>query len=183
MKNKKIWIGILAFVVIILLAFVYFRYRNRTLSPSGSESLTSGGVTVKVEYSRPSVRGRIIFGSEQQDALQPYGEYWRLGANEPTTVSFNRDVLFNGQAVSAGKYWMYAVPGAEAFEIRLNTDIPAWGTADPEPDKDVLRVNVPVQKTGVPVEQFTISLAPQGDGINMVFEWSDVRFEVPVKVQ
>lgn len=183
MKNKKVWIGILAAVVVIALVMAYFNYRNRSLSPPGKEALTSGGISVNIEYSRPSVRGRIIFGSESQEALQPYGKYWRLGANEPTTISFNRDVVFNGQAVSAGRYWMYAIPGSEAFEIRLNTGIPWWGTSTPKPENDVIAVSVPVQKTSVPVEQFTISLAPQGEGMNMIFEWSDVRFEIPIQAQ
>lgn len=183
MKNKKVWISIAVVILVVAIALIYLNYRNRTLSPPGNASLTSGGVTVTVDYSRPSVRGRIIFGTEQQGALQPYGEYWRLGANEPTTISFNRDVLFNGQAVSAGKYWMYAFPGADSFEVRLNGDIAAWGAIEPDYEKDVLRVRVPVQKIGAPVEQFTISLAPDGDGIRMVFEWSDIRFHVPIQAQ
>lgn len=183
MKNRKIWISIAAVVLFLVAAALYLNYRNRTLSPPGSQTLTSGGITVQVDYSRPSVRGRVIFGTEEQQALQPYGEYWRLGANEATRISFSRDVMFNNQSVKAGTYRMYAIPGARSFELRLNSDAEGWGASEPDYEQDVLRTTVPVQKISMPVEQFTISLAPGGEGIDMVFEWSDVRLVVPVKAQ
>lgn len=183
MNKRRTWIIILSAVAVLLLLLIYLNYKNRQASPPGQASLTSGGITVTIDYSRPSVRGRIIFGSEQQGALLPYGKHWRLGANEPTTISFNRNVVFNGQAISAGTYWMYAIPGADAFAIHLNTDIPFWGTSKPDPEEDALRVSVATEKIRVPVEQLTISLAPAGEGINMVFEWSDVRFSVPIRAQ
>jgi hypothetical protein len=183
MKSRKLWIWLAILAVLVMAGFLYLNYRNRTLSPPGEETLTSGGMTVSVSYSRPSVRGRLIFGPEDQDALQPYGEYWRLGANEATQISFNRDVLFNGSPVKAGTYRIYAIPGATSFEIVLNTEIDEWGAGEPDPEKDVLRTKVQTQRTTSPVEQFTISLAPQGDGIQMIFEWSDTRFVVPLKVQ
>ncbi|MEX1241411.1 MAG: DUF2911 domain-containing protein [Cyclobacteriaceae bacterium] len=183
MKSKKLWIGLAILALLLAVAFLYLNYRNRTLSPPGEETLTSGGITVSVSYSRPSVRGRLIFGPEDQDALQPFGEYWRLGANEATEITFNRDITFNGSPLTAGTYRMSAIPGPESFEIVLNTEVGEWGYSEPEPDNDVLRTKVQTQKTSSPVEQFTISLAPQGEGINMVFEWSDTRFVVPLKAQ
>ncbi len=183
MKGRKILIGVIAVIVLLGAAYLYFSYRNRTLSPPGSASLTSGGVTVNISYSRPSVRGRVIFGSEEQGALQPYGKYWRLGANESTEIEFNRDVLFNGNPVKKGRYRMFAIPGPENFEIGLNTELDKWGAMEPNYGLDILRTKVPVQKTSAPVEQYTISLAPEGDGINVIFEWSDTRFVVPIKAQ
>ena len=177
------WIGLAILAVLLAAAFVYLNIRNRTLSPPGEESLNSGGLTVSVNYSRPSVRGRLIFGTEDQEALQPYGEYWRLGANEATEVTFNRDVLFNGSPIKAGTYRIYAIPGPESFEIALNTEVDEWGAGEPDADHDVLRTKVQTQTTNAPVEQFTISLAPQGDGMQMIFEWSDTRFVVPIKAQ
>jgi len=183
MKGKKILIGILAVGLLLAAAFFYFDYRNYSLSPSGSETLTSGGLTVSVTYGRPSVRGRLIFGPEEQKALQPYGTYWRLGANNSTEITFSRDVLFNGSPVKAGTYRMFAIPGADTFEIGLNTELDKWGYSEPDYDLDILRTKVPVEKISSPVEQYTISLAPEGDGMNMIFEWSDTRFVVPIKVK
>jgi hypothetical protein len=182
-KGRKILIGVLALIVLIAAAIFYLDYRNRTLSPPGSETLTSGGLTVNVSYSRPSVRGRVIFGSESQNALQPHGQYWRLGANESTEITVNRDFLFNQTPMKAGTYRMYAFPGADSFEIRLNSELGKWGAMEPDYDLDVLKTTVPVEKMSTPVEQYTISLAPGGDGINVIFEWSDTRFVVPLKAQ
>jgi hypothetical protein len=183
MKRKKLWISILALVVFIVGALAYLNYRNYSLSPRGSETLTSGGMTVSITYCRPSVRGRLIFGEESQNALQPYGEYWRLGANEATEITFNRDVLFNGSPVKAGTYRIYAFPGPEAFEIRLNSELGKWGAMEPDYELDILSTKVPVEKISAPVEQYTISLAPAGEGINAIFEWANTRFVVPLKPQ
>ena len=180
---KKALIVIAIVVGLLAAGLFYLNYRNRTLSPPASESLTSGGLTVTVKYSRPSVRGRVIFGTEEQDALQPYGKYWRLGANESTEITLSRDVLFNGSPLKAGTYRMFAIPGPESFEIGVNSELDKWGAYEPDYNFDVLRTKVPIQKIASPVEQYTISLAPEGEGINMIFEWSDVRFVVPLKAQ
>jgi hypothetical protein len=183
MKRKKILISVAVVILLLIAAMFYLNNRNRTLSPPGNETLTSGGLTVTVTYSRPSVRGRLIFGPEEQKALQPYGKYWRLGANESTEITFNRDISFNGEPVKAGTYRMYAIPGADSFEIVLNTELGKWGAFEPDYSKDLLHTKVPTARTNAPVELYTISLAPEGDGINMIFEWSDTRFIVPLKPQ
>ncbi len=178
---KKILFGVLALVVLIAAAFIYLEYRNRTLSPPGEATLTSGGFTINISYSRPSVRGRLIFGPESQNALQPFGKYWRLGANESTEVTFSSDVQFNGSPVKAGTYRMYAIPGPDSFEIALNTELGKWGAYEPNYDLDILNTKVPVQKLASPVEQFTTSLAPADNGIDIIFEWADYKFVVPVR--
>jgi hypothetical protein len=182
-KWKKILISVVVILGLLAAAFLYFKQRNRSLSPPGSETLTSGGLTVTISYSRPSVRGRLIFGPEEQKALQPYGKYWRLGANESTEITFSRDVLFNGTAVKAGTYKIYAIPGADSFELRLNSELGKWGYYEPDYSKDLVSTKVPVERIKAPVEQFTISMAPEGDGINVIFEFSDYRFVLPLKVQ
>ena len=183
MKKKNLLLGVVVVVVLIAATLFYLQNRNRTLSPPGQASIESGGLTVSVSYSRPSVRGRLIFGTEEQKALQPYGKYWRLGANESTEIDFNKDVLFNGSPVKKGKYRMYAIPGAENFEIVLNTELGKWGAFEPDTTKDILHTKVPTGKTSAPVELYTISLTPDSDGVSMIFEWSDTRFVVPIKVQ
>lgn len=182
MRNKRMWIALAVLAVVVIGLFVYLNLRSRALSPADEETLTSGGMTVTVRYSRPSVRGRLIFGPEDKEALQPFGEYWRLGANEATEITFNRDILFNGSPVKAGTYRMYAIPGENSFEMVLNTEVGESGASAPDEDNDVLRTKVQTQRTSAPVETFTISLAPQNEGIQMVFEWSDTRFVVPLRV-
>ncbi|MEJ7644849.1 MAG: DUF2911 domain-containing protein [Chryseolinea sp.] len=182
-KKKKIIIGVVTFVVLLAIAFAYLNYRNRTLSPSGKAELTANGLTVSIPYARPSVRGRVIFGTEEQDALQPYGKYWRLGANESTEITVNKDISFNGQPVKAGTYRMYAVPGPDSFDIALNSELGKWGAMEPDYDLDVLHTRVPAEHVSTPVEQYTITTVEADGGINVVFEFSDVKFIVPIKPQ
>ena len=177
---KKILIGVGIFAVIAFAAYSYLMNRNRTMSPPGSTDLTNGELSVSITYSRPSVRGRLIFGTKEQGALQPYGQYWRLGANEATQITFNKDVNFNGSQVKAGTYWVYATPQENGFEIILNTELGQWGAFEPDHALDLLKTTVPLEKAASPVEQFTISLQPIESGVSVVFEWSDSRWSIPI---
>lgn len=181
--KKKIIIGLVAFIVLLAIGFAYLNYRNRTLSPSGKTELTVNGLTVSITYARPSVRGRLIFGTEEQSALQPYGAYWRLGANESTEITVNKDVSFNGQPVKAGTYRIYAVPGPDSFDIALNSELGTWGAMEPDYSLDVLHTKVPVEHVNTSVEQYTISMAEEEGGINVIFEFSDTKFVVRVTPQ
>jgi hypothetical protein len=178
---KKILTGVAVLVLAGAVGVYYMNYRNRALSPPGKVELTSGDLTVTIPYSRPSVRGRLIFGPKEQGALQPYGEYWRLGANESTEITFSRDVIFNGQQVKKGTYRTYAIPGPQEFEIILNTELGEWGYSEADHDFDILRTKVPVQKLDTPVEQYTITLEEITGGIQIIFTWSDTKFVVPVQ--
>jgi len=181
--KKKILIGAAAVIVVLAAVFAYLNNRNRTLSPSGSAQLTNGDLSVSITYARPSVRGRMIFGTKEQGALQPYGAYWRLGANESTEVTFTKGVLFNNNALKAGTYRVYAIPGADEFEIIVNTELGVWGAFEPDHALDILNTKIPVKRTSAPVEQYTINLLSTEDGINISFEWADVKVVVPVKGQ
>jgi len=181
--KKKILIGVLALVVIVVAAMFYLNNRNRTMSPPGFAELTNGDLKVSVAYSRPSVRGRVIFGSEAQGALQPHGKYWRLGANEPTTITFNKDVKFNGEPLKAGTYTVYAYPGEGAFDIYVNSEVAFWGVSEPDHSTDVLKTKIPTSKNELPVEQYTITLEPLDKGINVKFAWSDTNFSLPITVE
>ncbi len=178
---RKILIGVGVVIMLLGAAFIYLNHRNRTLSPPGEAEFTNGNLSVSVTYSRPSVRDRLIFGTEEQEALQPYGQYWRLGANESTEITINKDVLFNGKDLAAGTYKLYAVPGPETFKIGVNTELGKWGYSEPDYSKDLFTTEVPVNK--VPnVEQHTISLEAGGENaINLIVEFSDVRLEIPIQ--
>lgn len=91
-------------------------------------------------------------------------------------------MLFNGEPLAAGTYRMYAVPGAERFEIVLNSERGASGSQEPNTSLDVLRTAVAVDRLPAPVEQFTISMEESGRGIRIIFEWADVRLDVPVDI-
>ncbi|NJN25435.1 MAG: DUF2911 domain-containing protein [Cyclobacteriaceae bacterium] len=179
--KKKLFIGIGIFILLLVLGFVYLNHRNRTLSPPGIVKYDKNDLMIEIPYSRPSQKGRLIFGTEQDGALLPYGKYWRLGANEATEITFNRDVLFNGQQVAAGTYRIYAVPGEKQFEVVLNSELGKWGAMQPDYDLDILKTSVPVAHLEQPVEQFTVRFEEADSAVLVVFEWSDVQINIPVE--
>lgn len=180
---RKILIGVGVFIMLLGAAYMYMVYQNRTKSPPGNAELTNGDLAMSISYSRPSVRDRLIFGPAEDGALQPYGVYWRLGANESTEMTINTNVTFNGQDLAAGTYRLYAVPGPESFKIGVNTELGEWGYFEPNYDLDLFTTEVPVTK-GANVEQHTISLLTGGDNtINIVVEFSDVRLSIPVQAK
>ncbi|MBL7873617.1 MAG: DUF2911 domain-containing protein [Cyclobacteriaceae bacterium] len=179
---KKILIG----VGVLFIGFLGFLGYTALFpkSPSTSTSFSHKGLDIKVNYSQPSKRGRLIFGEEKDGALQPYGKYWRLGANAATEITFSKDVTFAGQPVSAGSYRMYAVPGATSFTVGLNSEVGVY-FANEEPDytKDVLTVQVPVMTAPTEIEKFAITFASDSTGINMDFVWDKTMVRVPITIQ
>ncbi len=181
--KKKILIGVGIFILILVVGFMYLNYRNRTLSPAGIVKYNKNDLIIDIPYSRPSKKERLIFGTEEEGALLPYGVYWRLGANEATEISFNRDVLFNGNDIAAGTYSMYAVPGEKTFEISLNSEFGQWGYSEPDYNLDVLKTIVPVEHSNESVEQFTIRFEEKGSKVLVVCEWSDIKIKIPVEAK
>ncbi|MEN2284123.1 DUF2911 domain-containing protein [Algoriphagus sp. SE2] len=179
---KKILLGL----GILLIAFIAFIGYGMLfpVSPPTSTSFSNGGLDITVEYSQPSKKGRLIFGPESEGALQPYGKYWRLGANAATEIMFNQDVLFAGKSVPAGTYRMYAVPGADTFEISLNSEIDVYfGVTEPNYELDVAKVDIPVAKPDSEVEQFTISFEADGANILMNMAWDMTLIQVPISAK
>lgn len=176
--KRKIVIGIGVFLVLVVGTMAYLNNRNRTLSPPGEASISNNGFEINVKYSRPSVRERVLFGTEAAGALQPYGKYWRLGANEATEVTFNKDVNVLEESLPAGSYTIYATPEEEYFEIFFNTDLGNWGAFPPDHSRDVASVTVPNEQ-GEHVEQFTIAFENQGHLTNMICMFGTTRFAIP----
>ncbi|MEM9339148.1 MAG: DUF2911 domain-containing protein [Bacteroidota bacterium] len=176
---KKILIGLGVVVALLVIAFFYLNYQNRKLSPAGKVSMETEDLTIEINYSRPSVRDRLIFGHEEEDALLPYGKYWRLGANEPTDITIEQDFLFDGKAMKAGKYVLYAIPRNGEMELRLNADLRFWGYSEPDYQKDLLTAVVKMESVSK-VEEFTIKLEPVKGGANVVFLWDRYQWQVQV---
>jgi len=177
---KKILIGIGIFLLIVVAAMFYLNNRNRTMSPPGSTEIANQGLEVKVSYARPSVRGRLIFGTEAEGALLPNGKYWRLGANEPTLLTVNKDFSIGGVKLKAGSYDMYAVPTSGSIEVRLNTGGRFWGATEPDYSKDVLKTTVPMETAPASVEQFTITAVAEGADVKLVMMWADKMWSVRI---
>lgn len=178
---KKIFIGL----GVLLLAFILFVAYNIMFpkSPPTVAEFSDKGLDIKVTYSQPSKKGRLIFGEEKDGALQPYGKYWRLGANQATEITLSKNVTFAGKPVNAGTYRMYAVPGATSFQISLNSEVGVFlAVNEPDYALDVLKVEIPVQ-TAPETEKFTISFSSDSVGINMDFVWDKTLVRVPIVPQ
>src|SRR5690554_4836209 len=119
------------------------------ISPNASSSYTAGITEISISYGITNMRGREIFGD-----LVPYGEVWRMGANEATVVSFSTDVEVGGQPVPAGDYALFAIPGEEEWTIILNDEPNQWGTYQYDESRDVIRFPVLVEPT-VEIEGLT----------------------------
>ncbi len=132
----------------------------------------------RIIYSRPQKAGRTIFGE-----LVEYGKVWRLGANEATEAEFYRDVKIGNKKITKGKYTLYALVNATEWTVIFNKETDIWGAFKYDSTKDVLRIQAPVQKTGMILEDFTIIFEKATNVYNMVFAWDDVRVAVPVSLK
>ncbi len=179
--KKKILIGLgvvrLAFILFVVYINVF------PASPPKTASISDKGLDINVKYGAPFKKGRLIFGDEKDKALQPYGKYWRLGANAATEITFSKNVTFGGKPVNAGSYRMYAVPGSTSFQVSLNSEVGVFfGVNEPDYKLDVVKVDAPVTE-GPETEQFTISFASDSTGVNMNCNWDKIQFSVPIKAQ
>ena len=156
---------------------------TRSHSPFEEVKSSVGDLDVTVTYCRPYKKERLIFGPEDEGALVPYGEYWRLGANDATEITFSKAVSFGGEQVDAGGYRMYAVPNADSWKITLNSELGAFGYFEPHYELDVASINAPTSSTSEEIEQFTIQLNQSGPTINLTFIWDDTQVIVPIMVQ
>ena len=182
--KKKILIGLGVAFLLFVLWVVYGLFIAAPVSPPTTASYNEGGLEITVAYSQPSKKGRLIFGEEKDGALQPYGKYWRLGANAATEITFNKDVTFGGEPIKAGTYRMYAVPGSNAFKVTLNSETDVFfGVAEPDPELDIVTVDAPVKRPASEVETFTIGFSVTDTGVTIKFSWDQTMFTIPVAIQ
>ena len=113
--------------------------------------------------------------------IEPFGQVWRLGANEATEIKLYQDITFGDKALKAGTYSMYAIPTATEWTIIFNTKLDTWGGYDYDKTKDVARIQVPVGKTEAEVEAFTIMFDGKDTTWTMVIAWENTMVKVPIK--
>jgi hypothetical protein len=144
------------------------------LSPRDTARGTIGGAAVWVDYSRPSLRGRQIFG-----VLEPWGKVWRTGANAATQLSTPVDLTIGGATVPAGKYTLWTLPTQSGWKLIINKQTGQWGTMY-DPAQDLVRVDAKVETLAAPVEQFVIAFEPAGEATALTFAWDKTKYSVPV---
>lgn len=145
-------------------------------SPSASFSQTLGFTKIKVEYARPGVKGREVFGK-----LIPYGEIWRTGASDCSTISFDDEVTIGGKKIAKGKYSLFSIPNVEQWTIIINTDTTLHGASGYDEKKDVHRFTVKPEKSARFYETFTIELSDivKDNGmIYLIWENTIAKFEI-----
>jgi hypothetical protein len=138
---------------------------------------TNGDPLARVLYSRPQKKGRNIFGEEVK-----YNEVWRLGANESTELELFKNAVIGGKKVAKGRYTVYCIPTESKWTLILNKDNYNWGSFTYRQDRDVARLEVPVQKNTELTEAFTIYFEANGAN-KMVMLWDDVKVAVPISFQ
>jgi hypothetical protein len=135
-------------------------------------------VLVRIIYSRPQKGGRIIFGD-----LVEYGKVWRLGANEATEIEFYRNAKIAGKKIPKGRYTLYAIPTTDNWTFVLNKDLDTWGAFKYDPQKDVLRTTVPIEKLNESVEALSISFEKTDNGCNLVVAWDNIKSKLPIEIK
>lgn len=132
---------------------------------------------ITVDYGRPGVKGRKIFGD-----LVPFGKVWRAGANSSTKITFEQSVNFGGKTVSAGTYGLFVIPTEKEWKVILNKDSQQWGAYTFDEKQNVVDVAIPVQKLAEKQEWFVIELNPVDDNsVNLVMKWDFTKVELPLK--
>ncbi|MBB4805243.1 hypothetical protein HNP38_000515 [Chryseobacterium defluvii] len=152
-------------------------YSVPALSPRQKVEQQFSMSKITVDYGRPGVKGRKIFGE-----LVPYGQVWRAGANSSTKVTFGQAVNFGGKVVPAGTYGLFIVPTEKEWKVILNKDFQQWGAYTYDPAQDIVDVTVPVNKLADKQEWFEITLNPiDENAANLVLKWDFSQAEVPLK--
>lgn len=149
-------------------------------SPLATITQEVGLTSIRVEYSRPAVRARQIFGD-----LVPYGRIWRVGANASTKITFDTDVTIFGNFLSKGTYALYAFPEADIWEVVFHHNTLHWGDGrrNYNPKEDALRVKIIPKELGLFQENFLITFDKIGhNSLSMMWRWENTEIEIPIVV-
>jgi hypothetical protein len=147
------------------------------LSPRDTVSTPAAGATIWVDYGRPSVRGRTIFGG-----VVPWGVVWRTGANAATQFKTDKPLAFGATIVPAGMYTLWTVPTQTGWTLLINSQTGQWGT-EHDPSKDLYRIPMSVESNASVTERFIIHVAPNAQGGQIHFVWDHTVAAVDFTVQ
>jgi hypothetical protein len=146
---------------------------KRPSPPAHASCALSSGKMITVDYSSPRARGRVVYGG-----LVPYGQVWRLGANEATTFVTNTDLTAAGKDVPAGSYTIFAIPDQTRWTLIISKKTGEWGIPYPGESYELARVEMKSSKLPSPVEALTISFDQTNDGCTMNVDWENTRASV-----
>lgn len=170
-RNRTLWIVTLALLALIAVPLLAERGDDtERASKNGKTEGTIDGVDVTLEFGRPKVKKREIWGE-----LVPWGQVWRTGADEATTITFSDDVTIEGEELPAGTYALFTIPTEDSWTIIFNKTAKQWGAFGYKEADDALRVEVE-PKAAEHVEEMNFEI----DGSQVVLRWAEmaVPFEV-----
>lgn len=157
----------------------YSQIKTPKPSPTATISQKVGVSNVIVEYSRPGVKGREIFGE-----LVPFGKIWRTGANKATKITFENDCIFGGKEVPKGSYSLFTIPGKGEWQILLNKETELWGSGEYDKEKQVCSITVEANQTENFTESFTIDFGTfKSFSTIMTMKWANTKISIDVKSQ
>ena len=155
----------------------YSQWNLPVTSPRQSVEQQFSMAKISVDYGRPSVKGRKIFGE-----LVPFGKVWRAGANGATKITFAQSINFGDKDIAAGTYGLFIIPQEKEWKIILNRDAQQWGAYSYDEKLNVIDVSIPVQKLSDKQETFEITLDPKDENsVDLVFKWDFTKATVPLK--
>jgi hypothetical protein len=145
-------------------------------SPEQTLTQSVGLSSVTVQYSRPAMRGRTIFGD-----LVPMDKLWRTGANKNSLVTFESDATVGGSPLKAGTYALYTVPSKDEWTVYFYTDTENWGLPKPWDENKIAAVyKVKAQSLDSSVESFTITIDKVTDsGAHLTISWENTSVAIP----
>jgi Protein of unknown function (DUF2911). len=150
---------------------------GNTLSPRDSLIEKIGGANLKIDYGRPSKRGRVIFGS-----IVRWNQVWRTGANLATHFSTDTDLQIGSTRVPAGTYTLFTIPSQSGWTLIISSETGEWGT-DYDPKFDFARIPMQVTTLSSPVEKFTIDIVAIGAQPTLRLLWDTVQASIPIHVK
>lgn len=146
--------------------------KKKSLSPRTQAMANIGDTHVHVDYSAPSVRGRVVFGG-----LVAYDNVWVTGAHSATSIDFSTDVEIDGQVIKKGKYAFFTIPNKEKWTLILNENYEQHLADDYDAALDIIRVNAKIKTLEEPVETLTYEVNDNG----MSVAWDKVKVNLPIK--
>jgi hypothetical protein len=132
--------------------------------------------SIGLEYSRPSMKGRKIFGN-----MIAFGKPWRTGANAATKITFGEEIMFGGQTIKPGTYALYTIPQKDSWIVLLNTNHKSSGLNDIKPENDIAKVEVKPRQLSQSVETFTIEINEiTSTSASLDIMWENTKVSVPI---
>lgn len=173
---KQISLALL-FAAFSLSAYAQEPLKLPALSPNASIHQDFSTSAIDIMYSRPSMRGRNVFGD-----VVAYGAVWRTGANAATKLKLGEEVVIGGQIIKPGEYALYTVPGKDEWEVILNKGIGNWGTDGYDKAADIVRFKIKPAMLNETVQTFTINIANiTYTSCDIELTWEKTKITIPVK--